>query len=126
MFTTKTRLEKSAIHGIGVFADEFVAKGTIIRKYQDNFDITLSDKQFEQLPKIAQEYVLFYWYYNKNEGGHILCGDNARFTNHSKEPNMAVLNLTDSIAIKDIQVGDEITEDYFNFDEKSNLKFVPN
>lgn len=122
MFTVKTRLEISKINGIGVFADEFIAKGTIVWKYQENFDITLDKKEFNNLPKIAQDYIIHYNYYNENEGGYILCGDNAKFTNHSITPNIEKLNNLETIDIKDIKIGYEITENYFVFDELANLK----
>lgn len=122
MFTVKTKIEKSEIHGIGVFADEFIPNGTVIWKYQENFDITLSNEQFEQLPKSAQEFFVHYGHYSKAEGGYVLCGDNARFTNHSKSPAMQMLTVTDSVAVRDINIGEEITEDYEYFDEKYKLK----
>lgn len=124
MFTIKTKLGNSEIHGIGVFADEFISKGTLIWKYQKYFDTTISDEEFERLPKLTQDFLLFYGYYNKEEGGYVLCGDNARFTNHSKKPMMQMVNITDSISIQDINMGDEITEDYEFFDEKCNLKNI--
>lgn len=123
MFTIKTRLDKSAIHGIGVFAEEFVPKGVIVHEYLKDFDIIYSDEQYEKLPEQIREYVLHYGYYSEGEGGYVLCGDNGRFVNHSKEPNIQMFDKINTIATKDIQVGDEITEDYFYFDEKANLKF---
>jgi SET domain-containing protein len=124
MFTVKTKLGKSKIEGTGVFAEEFVPKGTLIWKYQEGFDSTTSDEQFEKLPKLAQDYLLHYGYYNKAEGGYVLCGDDARFTNHSSTPKMQALNKTDSIAIEDINIGEEITEDYNYFDEQAHLKGI--
>lgn len=123
MFTVKTKIKESAIHGIGVFADEFVPQGYVIWRYQQNFDTTINDEQFVELPKIAQEYLLHYGHYSKDEGGYVLCGDSGRFTNHSKTPNIQMLNVTETIAIKDIEIGEEITEDYYFFDESVNLKF---
>ena len=126
MFTVKTKLGNSEIHGIGVFADEFISKGTILWKYQKNFDITITDEEYLKLPKLAQDFFIYYGYYSKAEGGYVLCGDNARFTNHSKAPMMQMLNVTDSIAMRDINIGDEITEDYEYFDEKHDLKNIGN
>lgn len=122
MFTVKTFLGKSKINGLGSMADEFIPKGTIIWKFVENFDIKINDQEFKELPEIAQEFFLHFAYYNKEEGGYILCGDNARYTNHSSDPNMKTLDLTSSIATKDIQKDEEITEDYYNFDEFAKMK----
>ena len=103
-------------------AGEFIPKGTVIWKFQENFDVRLSDQQFQQLPPVAQEFVLHFGYYNRKEGGYILCMDHARYTNHSDNPNMKMVDENYSIAIRDIQEGEEITEDYFYFDEQASMK----
>ena len=46
MLLVKTYLEKSAIHGLGVFAGEFIAKGTKIWRFVEDFDRAYSPKQF--------------------------------------------------------------------------------
>jgi SET domain-containing protein len=122
MFTVKTNLEKSPINGLGCMAAENIPKGTIIWKFQENFDVILDDKQFNELPKIAQDFIFHFGYYNKKEGGYILCMDNAKYTNHSFDPNMKMIDNIQSIAIKDIKEGEEITEDYFGFDELATMK----
>lgn len=122
MFTFKTHIAQSPIHGTGCFTSEFIPKGAIIWKFQENFDVIISEEQLNKFPDIAKEFVLFYGYLSTEEGGYILCTDNAKYTNHSSNPNMRMINLTDSIATKDIQVGEEITEDYYVFDENAEKK----
>ncbi len=122
MFTIHTYLDKSEINGLGCFAGESIKKGEIIWHFQENFDLRLSQEQFEMLPLLAQEYFKHFAYYNTTEGGWILCGDDARYTNHSITPNMVMINDTSSIATRDINKGEEITEDYFRFDENAKDK----
>ncbi len=124
MLTIRTNIKNSSIHGIWLFAEEYISKWTIVRRFQENFDQRRSDEDFETLPKLVQENILFYWYYNKEEWWYILDWDNSRFTNHSKEPNIAKLNNTETIAIKDIKIGDEIVEDYDNFDQLKQQKWI--
>ena len=121
MLVIKTYVSQSPINGTGVFADEFVREGDVVWVFQSGFDTTYSDEQFKHLPTIAQEYVTHYGYYSKAEGGYILCADNARFTNHSLHPTI-VSDSTRAIATRDIQRGEEITENYYNFDEQAELK----
>lgn len=122
MFTIDTYLAKSSIHGIGVFAKEYIRNGAIIHKFVQGFDIVYSPEQFSEIPERAKEYIEHYAYYNTVEGGYVLCGDNGRFVNHSNEPNIKMIDPLNTIAIKDINVGDEITEDYYTFDELANIK----
>ena len=51
MLLVKTYLDKSPIHGIGVFAAERIPKGTKIWRFVDGFDRCYTPKQFARLPK---------------------------------------------------------------------------
>ena len=125
MFTIQTYLAQSQIDGIGVFAGEFIASGAVIWKFEAGFDVIVSDEKFAELSKMAQAWILHYGYYNKQEGGYVLCMDNAKYTNHSSDPNMrAVDNRNPSITTRDIQKGEEITENYYNFDELASQKLA--
>ena len=58
-------------------------------------------------------------YREKSSGLYVLCGDDARFFNHSADPNC--LDLDDgaggiTVAHRDIQRGEELTCDYALFD----------
>ena len=46
---------------------------------------------------------------------HLLCGDDARYTNHSGTPNTRCRD-DHTYATRDIQPGEEITSDYAEFD----------
>jgi len=122
MFTIKTKLGVSEIHGIGVFVEEFVPAGKVMWEYLADFDMIYTDSEFKELPESVKEFILHYAYYNKSEGGHVLCGDHARFTNHSKNPNTKSAGLYDVVATRDIAIGEEITEDYRTFDELCHFK----
>lgn len=123
MFTVKTYIDKSTINGMGVMAAEPIAKGTIIWKFQEHIDSVITNEQFETLPPLAKEFVLHYGYYREVEGGFILCGDNSKFTNHADNPNTEMDELH-TIALRDIRTGEEITEDYYNFDEQAKEKLT--
>lgn len=117
MLLIKTKVGVSSIEGLGVIAQTSVPLGATVWRYQKNFDITLSDEEFDTLPDIAKQFFMRYAYYSKVDGGYVLCGDNARYTNHSSTPNTRMINRTETVAIMTINAGDEITEDYATFDE---------
>lgn len=122
MFTVKTYLAPSWISGTGVFASEFIKKGTIIWEFVFGFDVKLTNEMFEALPIQAKAYLLNFAYYNEAEGGWVLCSDNAKYTNHADAANMQAVNLIESIATRDIQKDEEITENYYGFDLMADKK----
>lgn len=114
MLLVKTKLGSSKIHGIGVFADEFILRGTIMWKFVPGFDLKFTDAELARFPEVVQQTIRWYRYLSLHSGCSILCSDDARFYNCSDDPNTggAELDETDGegadIALRDIQVGEEI------------------
>ncbi len=115
MYLVKTYLDRSNIHGIGVFAGEDIEAGKLIWQFQENFDRSWNQEEFQSLPEIAKAYVLRRGYVLN--GSYCLGVDDDAFTNHSETPNMGEKgpNFT-HFALKDIKKGEEITCDYRTFD----------
>ena len=57
MLLVKTYLDKSPIHGLGVFAAEPIPKGTKIWRFVEGFDRCYTPKQFAKLPKAARDFL---------------------------------------------------------------------
>ncbi len=124
MLIVKTFLGSSDINGIGCFADEFIPMGSVIWKLEKDFDAVFSVDEFNQLPEIAQIHINHFAYFNEEDGGYVLCSDNAKFFNHSSDPNTwDEPSLT--IAKRDIKQGEEIVSDYFTFDGLVGIKDLP-
>lgn len=116
MICVKTKLDKSDIAGIGLFADELIPQGTIVWKFEPLIDILLSKEEIGQLTKASQDQFYNYAYLDKKRGKYLLCGDDARFFNHSENPNCHDEMLSDvTVASRDIQHGEEITCNYKDF-----------
>ena len=62
MLLISTYVGPSAIEGLGVFADEFVPKGTLIWLYNPKFDILIGDTDLGVLPPHMQNYIARYSY----------------------------------------------------------------
>ena len=132
MLTIKTYLDKSDISGIGLFAEEFIKKGTITWKFDPIIDIYFTKKEYSLLPKNIKEFIDEYGSLSKISNKYILSIDNTRFTNHSSTPNLDTIkmeNETELIAIAnmDINIGEEMTINYKGFDkmsEKSNSDYL--
>ncbi len=118
MLLVKTKVAISTIHGIGLFADEFIPEGTIVWKHNDLIDRVYNYDQLGDLPNLIQDTLNMYGW--REDAFFIVPGDNARFTNHSAKPNCETAPGI-SIAIDDIQIGEEITENYSSFDKDFEL-----
>lgn len=114
MLRVKTRLAPSTIHGIGLFANEFIPAGTIIWEWDSTFDLAFDIPDMRTLHVSAREQVEKYAFYDITLDKMVLCGDDARFFNHSDKANCLdnVLNARQTVALRDIAEGEELTADY--------------
>jgi hypothetical protein len=96
--------------GYGVVATKFIPAGTITWVL-DKFDRTFTPAQVEKMDAHYQQIIDTYCYRN-NEGNLVLCWDIARFVNHSFNANCLSTAYEFEIAIRDIQPGEQLTDDY--------------
>lgn len=128
MLCVKTKLGPSPIAGIGLFADEMIPKGTVIWQFEPTIDLLLTTEEIEKLPPIAQAQIHNYAYVDPAlDNKYVLCGDDARFFNHSDAPNCDDTPPSKvTMAIKDILPGEELTTNYKifygNMDEHPEIK----
>lgn len=131
----KTFINRSPIQGLGLFAAEFVPKGILVWKLNANIDVVYSKGEYENLDVTELEKLYLDKYVYGLNGLYCLCGDDARFTNHSDNPNTGGGDFYTCYALKDINIGDEITNDYneiyddFNlesFNKNNNPPYDPN
>lgn len=96
--------------GHGVVATKFIPAGTITWAL-DKLDREFSPSEFEKLDPLYQNILETYTYRNK-VGNLVLCWDNGRFVNHSFKSNCMSTAYDFEIAIRDIEPGEELTDDY--------------
>ncbi len=121
MLLVKTYLDKSAIHGLGVFAAERIPKGTKIWRFVEGFDRCYTPRQFARLPKAARDFLSNYAY--RVDGEILFTVDNDHHMNHAEKPN-TVLRGGYVIAATTIAKGAEITNDYREFDPELCAAFL--
>lgn len=127
MLMVKTRLGLSSIAGIGLFADQDIAKGTVTWRFMPAYDRLLARAEIDSLPEPARSNILDHVYLNAASGLFVLCADNARFMNHANNPNTAGVHEPGAIdgydvATRDIGTGEELTCDYRTFDAHVDIK----
>lgn len=106
----KFKLAPSKIHGVGVVAMRDIYKGT--RLYAEIFPkpYLIPMGSMNKLFPDIKEYLLERWPQIVNGSAFMYPTERAQaFMNHSDTPNY---NAKEDITIKDIKVGEEITEDY--------------
>ena len=116
MLLVDARAGISTIHGLGLIAGQFIPKGTTIWQFQPGFDLAKTDAEYAQLPPRAQEAFDYYSYHCKVAGIRVFSSDDDRFTNHAEEPNSIFVGGV-TIAVRDIQPGEEVTMNYDEFEE---------
>jgi len=105
--------------GYGVFATAFMPKGTIVY-IKDPFDIEVAPEQYDALDDLLRSQVERYSYIDER-GMRILSWDMAKFVNHRCDCNTMSTGYGFEIAIKDIQAGDEITDEYGLFNMGADM-----
>jgi SET domain-containing protein len=116
MLLVPVKVNRSSIHGIGIFASQAIEANTRIWCFTPGFDLALDPSALEQQPPHFRQTMLHYGYIDPRRHRFILCCDDYRFINHSDTPNVRV-DLGKELygvdfAARDIQAGEELTVDY--------------
>jgi SET domain-containing protein len=111
----KTYLAPSKINGVGLFANQDIAKGQPTWELNPDFDRVWTEEQWHRLPAALREEIEKWVYVSVATNEYILCSDNARFYNHSDDPNVGEDGNYIERALRDIAKGEEILTDYRSF-----------
>jgi uncharacterized protein len=114
MIIVPTYLDKSPIHGFGVFAKEFIKKGTPVWRFNEKFDLKFSSEEFETLPPSVKEEIEIHMY-EPETGTFYYETTMGKYMNHSREPNVDFSKVDLGTATRDIYPNDELTCDYRHF-----------
>lgn len=115
MLLVRTHVAPSAIEGLGLFAAEPIVAGEPVYRWDDRLAWSATDAEVDALPLRAREFIHRYGWRDRETGRWRASVDNSRFLNHSATPNTAHRGDT-QVALRDIMPGEEITEDYSEFD----------
>ncbi len=112
MLLVRTRAQGSPIEGVGLFAAEPIARGTVVWRFEPGLDLVVPEDRVAALPESARAFFGRYAFPCPFFPGGLLLGfDNTRFVNHSAEPNLDNAG-PETIALRDIAAGEELTTDY--------------
>ncbi|MCC2687623.1 MAG: nuclear protein [Rhizobiaceae bacterium] len=109
-------LDKSPIQGLGVFAKRDIGKGTPVWQLDLRFDRLIERGVYERLTGPAKDYLDRYAYPRRSDPRFIVFeADDARYMNHSDDPNCDFSSEDAAFALRDIAAGEELTCDYNSF-----------
>lgn len=119
MMTVRSKLKRSRIHGIGVFAAERIRKGSVVWNLDERFCVMIREEDLPSIHPTMRKHIDTYGYPHMTQSG-VICldSDNGRFMNHSNGANIVFTEPTVARAARDIAAGEEITCNY--------AEFVPN
>jgi SET domain-containing protein len=113
MIVVKTKLDRSLISGIGLFADQDILKGDLIWKVTSISSFKISPNQYKELSQIEKDFIVekdYYWI--DDDGNYLIPMDDSRFVNHSNDPNIIEQDENSCVASRDIKQNEELTIDY--------------
>lgn len=131
MLLVETFIECTSLKGVGLFAKEFIKRGTTYWVRNESFDRVFTQERLSSLDGFAIRYIEKYGFL-ETSGDWYLCNDNARFSNHSYDSNSE--NHCDALGIvqyctasRDINIGEEILCDYTKVCQtcKNGVDFEP-
>lgn len=96
--------------GRGVRATTRIPTGTLLW-VRDRFDRVLTPAEVDELDS-AHRRLVETWGYRDHTGSWILCSDAGRFVNHSCRAAMRGLGPDMMIAVRPVEIGEELTCDY--------------
>ena len=96
--------------GHGVVATRRIPQGTITWAL-DALDRVMEPAEVEALGPLYRER-LDHFTFRDDEGRYVLCWDAARYINHSSRANCLTTAYDFEIAIRDIEPGEQLTDDY--------------
>ena len=125
MMHIKYKLNKSKLHGIGLFADEYLEKGQLVYTASPILDVNITQRQFYSLDDKEQREIKYWGFWDEAKRLWHVDFDSSRFINHSFTPTL----IQDPkhkdaylITIRDVKAGEELTQNYLEFESKEDLR----
>lgn len=123
MIHPKTELKLiNDLVGYGVFATDFIPEGSIVY-VKDSMELVVSPTDYIMHPAEMQD-VIEKYSYRDEQGNRIVSWDFAKYVNHCCNCNCISTGYGFEIAIRDIQAGEQITDEYGIFNLEKEMELV--
>lgn len=125
MIHIKYKLDRSNKHGIGLFADENLKKGTLIYTASPLLDVNITNEQFNTLSDREKEEFQWWGFFDEPSQRWHVDFDVSKFINHSTEGTVTQdKNHVEAYLVtsRDVEKGEELTQNYLEFESEADLK----
>lgn len=125
MIYIKYKLDRSDKHGIGLFTEEDLQKGQLIYTASPLLDVNITQEQFDSLSDREKEELQWWGFFDKPSQRWHVDFDVSKFINHSREGTVTQdLDHEEAhlVATRDIKKGEELTQNYLEFESEEDLK----
>lgn len=125
MIHIKYKLDKSKLHGIGLFTEKDLKKGQIVYTASPLLDVNITQEQFNSLNENEKAEIRYWGFWDEPNNVWHVDFDNSKFINHLFDPTLTQdPKHKDAylIATRDIKAGEELTQNYLEFETKEDLR----
>ena len=116
MFHVLVKLDKSSIHGIGLFAAQNIKKDQKVYTANSSLDLMLSEAELARLIEDEIRTIKHYGFFDRQKQKWHYAFDDIKFCNHSADGNVTSRDGS-LVAKRAILEGEEITQDYNEFEK---------
>lgn len=119
------KLDKSDKHGIGLFTAEDINEGDIIYTASPLLDVNITREQFDTLSDREKKEFQWWGFFDEPSQRWHVDFDVSKFINHSFDANITQSEEHEEahlIANRDIKSGEELTQNYLEFESEEDLK----
>ncbi len=116
-------ISPSRTHGVGLFTTQPIHAGELIYTPNPLLDANVSAEQFANLSSSEQREIQYYGYFNKKTKLWHVAFDAIRMLNHASGDTANISQDEDMVmtAKRDIAAGEELLQDYLDFDTPEEL-----
>jgi uncharacterized protein len=125
MIHIKYLLDKSSRHGIGLFAGEDLNKGQLVYTDSPLLDVNITKDQFDSLDEKEQKEIRYWGFWIEEDKVWHVDFDVSKFINHSYNATLTQDTTHKDaylITTRDINKGEELTQNYLEFEDTEDLK----
>ena len=125
MIHIKYRLKNSKIHGVGLFANENIKKGSLVYSTSPLLDVNISKDKFKSLDDKEKQEIRWWGFWDAPNNVWHVDFDVSKFINHSFNGNLTQdKNNKDAYLAtsRNIKLGEELTQNYLEFESMEDLK----
>ena len=124
MLHIKYKLDRSKLHGIGLFTVENLGKRQLVYTASPILDVNLTQEQFNLLDEKEKKEVAYWGFWDESNRIWHVDFDSSRFINHSPNPTLTQdPNHKDTylVTARALKAGEELTQNYLEFESKEGL-----